>query len=926
VCQIGDRAGEGATLDNIGGIYRSLGQYQEALEYHQQALDIQREVGDRAGEGATLNSIGVVYDSLGQYQEALEYYQQALDIRREVGDRAGEGTTLNNIGGIYDVLGQYQDALKTCQQALDIRREVGDRAGEGTTLNNTGLIYHTLGQYQEALEYYQQALDIRREIGDRTGEGATLNNIGGIYESLGQYQEALKHYQQALDISREIGDREVEGATLNNIGEVYRSLGQYQEALETYQQALDIRREVGDRAGEGATLNNVGMVYHSLARYQEALKYHQQALDIAHQIGYRAGEGTTLNNIGGIYHSLGQYQEALKTFQQALDISREIRDRAGEGTTLSNIGGIYHNLGQYQEALETYQQALDIRREVGDRDGEAVTLGNIGHLHEQQGQFEEALDFYQQAIDVHEAIRASATVEEFKTALSGQAVNAYRHAILLLMKLSRPAEAFHIAERARARTFLDQLANAHISPTGGGDPALIQQEEDLRGHVQALDRQLRDEWAKPKDQRNDQVIQSLTTQLETKRAEYAQLLQTFKLNNPEYASLVTVDPLTLTDVQEILTNITLIEYFVTAEQTVAFVVTRENFHAVQITVTRESLVENVEDFYLFPSLKGVPTSMKSLYQQLIAPLKPYIKTDLVCIVPHGVLHYLPFGALHDGKHYLVEEYTLFYAPSASVLPFAFEKRKSSVAPPLVLGDPDGSLPHSREEAQAIAQLHDMPAHVGADALERLLWEEGQDAGIIHLSTHGVYNDRSPLFSRVLLAPDDTEDGYLEVYEIYNRGLNLAKADLVVLSACQTNVGELSHGDEIVGLSRALIYAGTPSVVASLWSVSDESTRVLMESFYTHMQEGMSKAEALQAAQMEMIASEEYAHPYHWAAFEVTGDDGGSEITEQARQVIERVATPAPTATSTAEKPGGGICPAVALPLVLVSIVILRRRL
>jgi hypothetical protein len=137
----------------------------------------------------------------------------------------------------------------------------------------------------------------------------------------------------------------------------------------------------------------------------------------------------------------------------------------------------------------------------------------------------------------------------------------------------------------------------------------------------------------------------------------------------------------------------------------------------------------------------------------------------------------------------------------------------------------------------------------------------------------VYNARNPLFSHILLAGDNKENGRLEVYEIYNRGLDLEAVDLVVLSACQTNLGELSRGDEVIGLSRALIYAGAPSVVSSLWSVSDESTKVLMESFYTHLRAGMSKAGALRQAQMEMIASEEYAHPYYWAAFGLTGDNG-----------------------------------------------------
>ena len=251
--------------------------------------------------------------------------------------------------------------------------------------------------------------------------------------------------------------------------------------------------------------------------------------------------------------------------------------------------------------------------------------------------------------------------------------------------------------------------------------------------------------------------------------------------------------------------------------------------------------------------------------------------------------------------------------------------------PLVLGDPDGSLSHSREEAKVVAELYGTTAYVGSDALERLVWERGRDAGILHLSSHGVYNDRSPLFSRVLLAPDDEEDGNLEVYEIYNRGLNLAKADLVVLSACQTNVGELSRGDDIVGLSRALIYAGTPSVIASLWSVSDESTRVLMEKFYTHLREGMSKAEALRAAQIEMIAGEKYTHPYYWAAFGVTGDPGiGKSIpstprtektpmpTESGAEQATQEPASAPVAAPTVEKPGGGIC---GLPLAAIGVLI-----
>jgi len=732
----------------------------------------------------------------------------------------------------------------------------------------------------------------------------------------------LGYYQKALNVRRETGDRIGEVRTLNNIGVVYYSLGQYEDSLSYYQQVLKIVQEIGESALEGTVLNNIGSVYYDLGQYEDSLNYYQQALKIMQKIGDRALEGITLNNIGAVYYDLGQYEDSLNHFQQALEIMQGISDRAGEGTSLNNIGGAYSSLERYEEALDYSQRALAILQEIGDRKRESECLSNIGFNYYSLGQYDVALGYYQQAIDVFESVRGEMTVDEIKSGFTARQVHMYDGIISLLTEIGRPEDAFGYVQRAKGRTFLDQLGNARISPIAGSDPSLIQKEEHLRGEIQALDKQLREERAKPQDQYNDEAVLSIAAQLETKRTDYARLLQTLKLNNPEYASLVAIVPLTLADTQKILTNTTLIEYYVTADQTIAFVVTQNDFHALRISVTQESLVDGIQSFYEFgldPSQKGVPSSLQALYQHLIAPLKSFIRTELVVIAPHNVLHYVPFGALHDGEHYLVEEYTLFYTPSASVLPFAFAKRKSGVTAPLILGDPDGSLPHSRREAQAIAQLYSTSAHVGGDALERWVWEQGQKASILHLSTHGVYNQRSPLFSHVLLAAGDGEDGRLDVYEIYNRGLNLEKADLVVLSACQTNVGKLSRGDEIVGLSRALMYAGAPSVIASLWSVRDESTRVLMERFYTHMREGMSKAGALRAAQVEMIASDEYTYPYHWAAFGVIGDPGEGKLPK-----LTAVATSTPVPTPTGGKTGGGICPSTALPLMMLVLIGVRR--
>jgi len=271
--ELGARAGEGTTLNNIAAIYRAWGRYDEALKALEESLAISREIGDRAGEGTTLNNISQIYDAWGRYDEALKALEESLAIRRETGDRAGEGTTLNNISQIYDAWGRYDDALKTLEESLAIRREIGDRAGEGTTLNNISQIYRAWGRNDEALKTLEESLAIQREIGDRAGEGGTLNNISQIYDDWGRHDEALKTLEESLAIRREIGDRAGEGTVLNNISQIYRAWGRYDEALKTLEESLAILREIGDRAGEAVTCWNLGMEYRRRGELLKAVDY-----------------------------------------------------------------------------------------------------------------------------------------------------------------------------------------------------------------------------------------------------------------------------------------------------------------------------------------------------------------------------------------------------------------------------------------------------------------------------------------------------------------------------------------------------------------------------------------------------------------------------------------------------------------------------
>jgi len=570
-------------------------------------------------------------------------------------------------------------------------------------------------------------------------------------------------------------------------------------------------------------------------------------------------------------------------------------------------------LGQEERALDHYRQALAVQQEVGDRRGEALSLRSIGLLQEDQGDTAQAITFYQQAIEVTESIQSEIQIEELKTSFAAEQVPVYQHLINLLWQGDRLEEAFNYGERARARAFLDQLAGGRVDFRAGAASTLLDQEQSVRTEIATLRAQLVAFRNRARDQWDTEAIAAVQAELTSREADYAALLTQLKLQSPEAASVVSVDVASLADIQELLdADTTLLEYFVTEDRTLVSIITHNTFDTVALDVSREDLTDTITSFRDFASLEDLhPASLQQLHSWLIAPIETHLVTRAVGIVPHNVLHYLPFAALTDGEGYLSDHYVLFTLPSASVLPFVQEKRKPDADTLLALGNPSIAEPlpvlhFAQREAEAVADLYGTQPFVGADASESVVWLQAANAGILHLAAHGEYNPYNPLFSTIYLAEDAENDGRLEVHEIY--GLDLTAAtDLVVLSACQTQIGALSAGDEVVGLSRAFLYAGTPSVIASLWNVDDEATALLMERFYTHLRAGLSKGEALRQAQIDV--RDEYPHPYYWAAFVLTGDAG--DVTGD----VALEPTPG----------GGGLCWGAALPVGLVLVAGIHRR-
>lgn len=916
-----DRTILASTFNILGMAYSSTGDQKKALEYFSRALTLAEQENNPLLLAPTFTGIGTAHAYLGERQKATEYYEKALALFRSAQDPAGEATTLNVIAAIYSKIGEKQKALSLFNQALPLLRQTHNARGEVSALSGLADTYNSLGDNKRALEYYDQSLKVGSTIDDLTGTATALNNLGQIYSDLGDKQKALDYFNRSLEISRRIYGVKGGASSLNNIGAVYRSMGEYQKALDFHSRALESARADKDMAGEAGILDNIGVVYLSLDQNRKALGYFLQAQPVFHFIGDRSNEATTLGLIGSVYDSIGEDQKALDSYNQALALGRVNQDPSVQASALSHIAWMSWKKGEYSKALDTYsqalkmidnlgtrddkapilhnmgaiyaklkdnkkavdyyQQALSIAQEVNDRRGEAKTLGDIGSVYETQGNLERAIELYQKAIDIDEKVRAEARLDEFKIKIADQSANIYVHAILCNLRAGHIQQAFNLTERARSRSFLDQLGNARINIRKNANSEIIKKEQVLRFQLATLEAQLSKERSKQRIV-SGEAITALETQLLTKRVEYEDFLTELKLKAPEYASIFSIESLTLPEIQKLLDkDTTLLSYFVTQDTTLVFVISRETFQSVSLPIKGDDINAQLIRFRDFSDLSNPqPTSLKELYRMLVSPVEPYLKTKRVGILPHNILHYLPFAALLKGNRFFGDDHALFYLPSASVLSLrqSSESSRGDELLAIAQGQAEGFpfLEYAASSVDRVAKLYNSQALIGDAATETAFRKRSINSNIIFLAAHARLNTVTPMFSQIMLAPDRENDGRLEVHEVYE--LDLTKANLVVLSGCETQLGERSRGDDLVGLNRAFIYAGARTVMASLWSVKDKETGELMVSYFDYVKRGLGKGEALQRAQVDTRSK--YPHPYYWASFVLTGDFGSNNIVRQ----------------------------------------------
>ena len=914
--QLGDNHPSTATsLSNLAALYDSQGRYNEAEPLYKEALAIEKtQLGDNHPLTATsINNLALFYKYQGRYAEAESLYKQALVIRKQkLGDNhLSTATSLNNLAALYDSQGRYSEAESLYKQALFIRKaQLGDKHSDiAQTLNNLAALYEFQGRYSEAEPLFKQALAITKaQLGYNHSTTATnLNNLAGLYKSQGRYSEAEPLFKQALAIAKaQLGDNHPLTATsINNLAGLYKSQGRYSEAEPLYKQALAIAKaQLGDNhLLTAASINNLALLYYFQGRYSEAEPLYKQALAIKRQqLGDKHPDtAISINNLAMLYYSQGRYSEAEPLYKQALAIrKKQLGDNHPSiADSLNNLSALYESKNDISQAINYLTQGLAVQEynlsenlNIGDekqkRDYIATILGTT--------YFAISLNL-QSAPNNPEATRLA-----LKTILQrkGRILDVLTNSLQILRQQINDPE---------SQTLLEQLIQkqTQLSNLTFQKPETIKSPEIHRQQLTNLQNE----------------IQQLEDKLSRRSAEFRNLSQPITLETiqkliPTNAALVEIVRYQPFNPKATKNS----EKFGKPHYAVYILFPNGEIKAQDLGET-QPIDDNVTAFRrnLADSKTPIPQLQKSarqLDEKLMQPIRQLLgNTKTLLLSPDSALNLIPFEALVDeNNQYLVENYQITYLTSGRDL-LRQKEKFASQQPPLIMADPlynqtgqkvalnpnstrsinladsvFAPLEATKKEAEAIKKL--LPTATvltQAQATENSL-KQVKKPSILHIATHGFFLestknknenqrnsplqiDENPLlrsglvFAGVKVSQSAGDDGVLSALEATN--LNLVGTKLVVLSACDTGNGDISTGEGVYGLRRALVIAGSESQLISLWKVSDKETKDLMIAYYQRLKNGEGRSEALRQTQLAMLKSKDQNHPFYWASFIPSGD-------------------------------------------------------
>lgn len=744
----------------------------------------------------------------------------------------------------------------------------------------------TLGGCMSKSQHYYAQGDhaaMIREFDSKEGF-RTLNSIDLYY--LCPSLIAMRKYQKSLHCADELESRDK--GSVNALGQVftpsilkvrayliklqaYLDTGDFAKAVEYGEKAYDLAAQGGFSMFTGMDsigidiIGDLGLAYAASGNREKARemidKLDQYSMSVLR--GYVFDPYRQLQKIRIVF--------ALKNYDEVLSLCN-LNEGIFDGKWWANLPGhrfsysklnmsfikakSYYESGNVHAADELYTRLLKTPNISESSDIYYYSLADLGSIRLAQARHSEGIELLCKAVDEIELQRSTIATESAKIGFFGDKQTAYKTLIGALFARGQYKQAFEYVERSKARALVDILATKMNFAVQSGD-----------------ERQVRELLARQEIEEQETHIGESVIQKSNSRGLVIKTKEQLKSRDGELASLVSVTSMPVEEIQKLIPDgETLIEYYYTEKDLYAFVLTSQSLSAVHIETG--TLMGDLRDFR--KSLGNTFTSQhdeiaKRLHEKLIKPLASSLKTQKLIVVAHGALHYIPFYALHGEKDYIIERYSILMLPSASVLNYLQGQKPAKPGGILAFGNPDlgdsrFDLAYAQNEAIAVSQTRPhSKVFLRKEATEAALSKYGNGFRYIHFATHGEFDADKPLNSALLLAMDGESNGRLTVDKLYSMKLN---ADLVTLSACETGLGKIVNGDDIVGLTRGFLYTGSRSIVASLWKVDDLATSQLMIRFYKELDKG-DKREALRTAQQE--TKKQYPHPYYWASFQLTGN-------------------------------------------------------
>ena len=896
----------------LGDSYFNKHNYQEAARHYELMLSAGSKLGiyrNLSMESDVHRKIANCHEMSGNYNKALLHVREAMKLDSADNNLLGRIEDYRHEGKIFIYMGSFQRGIVSLEKSLDLSEGMDQSLKNDYKLAIAdnylalGQLYAVMGKLDRSQDYSGKALGLFKQVKDRRGEMESYLTMGSIFSDLGDYESARNFIEQSLSIAAELEMGSARHYQL--LASVSTSLGEYEDAIRSQEKALQNAEEFGIMGQIIWTTIGLGDLYYELGDTKRAEKYYKQARDLKDTLSMKAGslEASLDMRLGEVLKA-NEYFITEKSLSGAgisslrlseimiedgkvdsalfyLNQSENAFSVSGNKQGISNVkllkGRIFVDKGDFLSAKRLLDSALLVE-EYPETIWQAWF--HLGRMYENQRQDELAIESYRNSISVIEQIRGNLTIEEFKSIYFDSKREVYDRLIKLLIKNKKPVDAFRFSEQARARAFYDILANKKIDFRGSSAGDLISMEQEKRIEIQKLYKLLQkgDAGAYEGEGTRSVDIMQVRSTLTKAQNEYVELIQKIKLNNPSYAEMIAVSPAELSDLQTRLdTETALIAYWISDEKLITWLVTHSSVISKEITVSSNDLIKLIEKTrksIQSNSPEECNSNLSELYQLLVAQFENEIDqfTSLI-IIPNGSLHFIPFQALINktGK-YLIQKFNILYAPSASVYILCNDRliRTGSKFMGIALADisvdNNVGLPGTEDELKKILPL--FPENIstfGTQSTETFVKENAGGYNFIHFATHGTYNYRQPLYSALLFPSSNEDDGKLYVHEVFEMNIN---AKLVTLSACETGLGNISQGDELTGLSRAFLYAGSSTVIVSLWSVADYPTALLMTNFYGYLKDHPLQ-EALTLAQRDVIKI--FPQPLYWSPFILIGN-------------------------------------------------------